>query len=402
MAPPPGVRSSPDHLPPPSSPGNCVTVVCKRTDGLPMKSLSPWTVDDKLRPLSTRPLDAELTLNGQDLRIRADDCQHARLLTEITGIVQVPVTITTTTTTTQGSIWAPEMDMLDTDVILQGFASQGVTAVYRPPRGPKALLLVTIDGSTLPHRLQAGYLSYEFRVVVPKPRCCAHCQRYGHQAAKCRSGVVCDRCAEPHETNNCTSDNEHCAACGGDHATSDSSCPKWKLEMRVSTLIAKEKQPPREARLAAERELGLQVPTRRRRLADPPPKPGDLAAFPPMETPSPQTPPTVRRRHQQRRPSNTTSSERQTTTTESESSDEETPRGAQLPRASSRGKLSDSALSTGTGPSLLASGATCQWQVVGKKSKYTKPTAPQNTRSAHTSPERQPNKRRTRGHRSTQ
>ena len=271
MAPPPGVRSSPDHLPPPSSPGNCVTVVCKRTDGLPMKSLSPWTVDDKLRPLSTRPLDAELTLNGQDLRIRADDCQHARLLTEITGIVQVPVTITTTTTTTQGSIWAPEMDMLDTDVILQGFASQGVTAVYRPPRGPKALLLVTIDGSTLPHRLQAGYLSYEFRVVVPKPRCCAHCQRYGHQAAKCRSGVVCDRCAEPHETNNCTSDNEHCAACGGDHATSDSSCPKWKLEMRVSTLIAKEKQPPREARLAAERELGLQVPTRRRRLADPPP-----------------------------------------------------------------------------------------------------------------------------------
>ena len=193
MAPPPGVRSSPDHLPPPhSSPGNCVTVVCKRTDGLPMKSLSPWTVDDKLRPLSTRPLDAELTTNGQDLRIRADDRQHARLLTEITESGQVPVTITTTTNTTQGSIWAPELDLLDADVILQGFASQGVTAVYRPPRGPKALLLVTIEGSTLPHRLQAGYLMYEVRVVVPKPRRCAHCQRYGHQAAKCRSGVVCE------------------------------------------------------------------------------------------------------------------------------------------------------------------------------------------------------------------
>ena len=248
--------------------------------------------------------------------------------------------------------------------------------------------------------LQEG--AYEVRVVVPKPRRCAHCQRYGHQAAKCRSGVVCGRCAESHETKDCTSEHEHCAACGGNHATSDSNCPKWKLEMRVSTLIAKDKVPPREARLAAERELGLQVSTPRRRLAENPPKPGDLAAFPPMETPSPQTPPTVRRRRQQRRRSNTTSSERNTTTTEPESSDEETPRGDQRPRAGARGKLSDSAPSTETGPSLLASGATCQWQVVGKKGKHTKPTAPQNTSSAHTSPEREPNTRRTRGHRSTQ
>ena len=226
--------SSPDHLPPNPTQGQSVLVVCRRTDGKPMKCFSSWCVDDALRPLSPTPLNAELTSNGQELRILADSTQHAKELT-ITSIAGTTVSMAITTKRVQGSIWSPELDELDIKILQQGFSAKGVTDVYRPPRGSRALLILTFEGSALPPRVTAGYLSYEVRVVIPKPRRCKKCQKYGHSEAKCRAAHVCGQCAGAHETNTCQAQQPRCAACEGDHAVSDSSVRLW-LPRRAGTL----------------------------------------------------------------------------------------------------------------------------------------------------------------------
>ena len=64
----------------------------------------------------------------------------------------------------QGSIWAPELAHHLTTDLLQGFASQGVTEVYRP-RDPNVLIL-TFDTKQVPDEVTAAFLRCPVRMVV--------------------------------------------------------------------------------------------------------------------------------------------------------------------------------------------------------------------------------------------
>ena len=90
----------------------------------------------------------------------------------VTHIGNHRVTITANTPRSQGSIRAPELDEFPEDVLREGFAPQGVTAVYRPPRGPKAILILTFNAPPPPppRPCHNEYLVYEVRPVVPKPK----------------------------------------------------------------------------------------------------------------------------------------------------------------------------------------------------------------------------------------
>ncbi|KAF0296549.1 hypothetical protein FJT64_006004 [Amphibalanus amphitrite] len=80
----------------------------------------------------------------------------------ITTIQNTEVTITTPSPPrVQGTIWAPELATHDTAYIQSKLATQLVTAVYRPPRGPQALLHLTFSTDKLPPRIFAGYLAYQ-------------------------------------------------------------------------------------------------------------------------------------------------------------------------------------------------------------------------------------------------
>ena len=63
------------------------------------------------------------------------------------------------------------------------------------PRNAKVLLL-TFDTKRVPEEVTAASLRYPVRVVVPFPRRCTRCQKYGHKAGSCWA---------PHEI---------CAMCG--------------------------------------------------------------------------------------------------------------------------------------------------------------------------------------------
>ena len=54
---------------------------------------------------------------------------------------------------------------------------------------------------------------------------CSRCQAYGHPVVQCSAPYRCGICAETHPTKDCTSHNQQCAACGGQHRAKNVNCP---------------------------------------------------------------------------------------------------------------------------------------------------------------------------------
>ena len=54
---------------------------------------------------------------------------------------------------------------------------------------------------------------------------CSRCQAYGHAVVRCSAPYRCGICAEAHPTKDCTSHNQQCAACGGQHRAKNVNCP---------------------------------------------------------------------------------------------------------------------------------------------------------------------------------
>ena len=169
---------------------------CRRHDGRSMAALLPWTVEEAALATTGERLSAKFTRTG-DLLMFARSRREAEQLLTITDIGGVPVDIVRPPhlNRAQGSIWAAELVQHSTTDLCQGFSSQGVTEVFRP-RNDKVLIL-TFDTKKVPDEVTAAFLVYPVRPVVPLPRRCTKCQRYGHKAPSCRA---------PFET---------CAMCGG-------------------------------------------------------------------------------------------------------------------------------------------------------------------------------------------
>ena len=206
----------------------------------------------------------------------------------VTKIQNHDITYSSPKVQCQGSIWAPQLDFHEAETLLEGFAPQGVTAVYRPSRGPRAILILTFPTAEPPPRVTAGYLSFQVRLVIPKPRRCEKCQNYGHSIQRCRSTELpCGRCSGTgHSAKGCTN-KVQCPACDGhDHESSSNRCPAWHYYTRINELVYGEKRDPRDARRIARAEFGIMVqPTApQRRLSEDPPSPGDRDQFPPLQT----------------------------------------------------------------------------------------------------------------------
>ena len=89
-----------------------------------MKAFLPWAVEEAFRIKTGRPLQARFSRQGDSLHITAATTGEADLMMEVNQIAGTHIT---------AAIWAPELDTHEADEILPGFATQGVTAVFRPP-----------------------------------------------------------------------------------------------------------------------------------------------------------------------------------------------------------------------------------------------------------------------------
>ncbi|XP_043230726.1 formin-like protein 7 [Amphibalanus amphitrite] len=220
----------------------------RRMDGSPLSDLSPWAVGDALSSAIGRCPRAR-PLRGGDLLV-ACEASEKRVLLGLRRIAgaEVKVWAPPHLNQSQGSIYAPSLQHLSLSELEEGFSRVGVTAVYRPPRSPKVLIL-TFSTAEPPPYILAAYLSFPVRAVPPKPLRCRRCQRYGHRQQHCRSdSPTCSNCAEAgHESSQCPAEDPLCAGCGGAHTANDPSCPRWISETQV-TLLIRRGWNPRDAR----------------------------------------------------------------------------------------------------------------------------------------------------------
>ena len=234
-----------------SSPSVILTI--QREDGEPMNTLLPWAVEDAALALTGARLDARYSRRG-DLLVTASQSQaHELKKLKLVGRVPVQVSAPSHINRSQGSIWAPDLARHNTRDLEEGMAHLGVTGVYRRPETP--VLILTFNTPHPPQEIRVSFLVFGVRVVVPRPRRCARCQRFGHGIRGCRAKEErCAVCAEwGHAT--CDSPDPVCAACEGSHRVGERGCPAWLLEQRVLDLIHRDGWEPAEARRHALAEV---------------------------------------------------------------------------------------------------------------------------------------------------
>ena len=102
------------------------------------------------------------------------------------------------------------------------------------------LVVLTFNSTSLPEKLNIGWLRKDVRVFIPNPLRCFKCHRFGHGSSTCRQSARCQRCGEnPHDGSECSAPTR-CLSCGSsDHLVSSSQCPVWKEEKAVCELKAK-------------------------------------------------------------------------------------------------------------------------------------------------------------------
>ena len=68
---------------------------------------------------------------------------------------------------------------------------------------------------------------------IPNPVRCYKCQKFGDTKFNCRKNEVCNICEKEDHTDSQQCTNEaKCVNCQANHASNDTTCPKWKEEIQ--------------------------------------------------------------------------------------------------------------------------------------------------------------------------
>lgn len=65
---------------------------------------------------------------------------------------------------------------------------------------------------------------------IARPTRCYNCNKYGHFQSRCVHATACGNCSGSHPTDQCTSTEKKCPACGEAHTVTDPRCPVYKRE----------------------------------------------------------------------------------------------------------------------------------------------------------------------------
>lgn len=137
--------------------------------------------------------------------------------------------------------------------ILDIFSPAGVVSVYRCTRVvdnkkvPTETVIATFAGTARPSEIKAWPLIYRVEPLAPRALQCLRCWRFGHSANGCRSTTRCRKCGDDHSDNNCTSQDESCCLCNGNHPADDSNCPARSKELQVLEIVERRRCSRREA-----------------------------------------------------------------------------------------------------------------------------------------------------------
>lgn len=108
------------------------------------------------------------------------------------------------------------MDCPDSE-ILEYIRDDGVVAGKK--FGSAKMVNTSPQKANLPQSVKAGYRRCRVHLDIPNPRCCFHCQRFGHNFRSCRGKFTCVKCADIEHDCEGRAKDVRCVKCGGEHAS---------------------------------------------------------------------------------------------------------------------------------------------------------------------------------------
>ena len=231
------------------SPCGSYLVVKPCDDGVSFRKMNVFWPQKQISAVcgASAVVEIEAPANGT-LVLKTNSRVHTKALLNVTTFCgkEVTVTLHQGRNSCKGTIFAPELRHMTEEEILSDLKGDGVIHIRRlttfrdGQRRDTNLLVLTFNSTTLPDKLNIGWLRKDVRVFIPNPLRCFKCQRFGHGSSTCRQDARCSKCGQaPHDGSDCSAP-KLCLSCGSsDHLVSSSQCPVWKEEKSICELKAK-------------------------------------------------------------------------------------------------------------------------------------------------------------------
>ena len=136
-----------------------------------------------------------------------------------------------------------DLSEFETQVKYEYPSAQGFEIInWKPDNHPLCSIKFNIESPEEYTRIlnlgvYADFMHYRVEPVIPGPKRCYNCHRFGHIAKVCRSKARCQQCGseEPHDHLHCALPPKSCN-CGGNHTVRSRDCPAYTA--RLSQLRA--------------------------------------------------------------------------------------------------------------------------------------------------------------------
>ena len=236
-----------------------ILVISSTTSGEPLK-LGQYAVAKGILGLTNNAKKLTKTRSGHFVvEVTTDLASKVLLSAEALANQKVSVTPHRTLNESKGVITSRFLEGATNEDLLADLKSQGVTKVHRilrHKRVPTNAIILSFVNPTPNPKVRVHNVSLEVKPFVEAPRRCYKCQKFGHTKTRCSSkNEICAKCAGDHVDRDCKATTFKCANCkDGQHQAFDKKCPKYVEIKSLLEISGREKISMKDAK----KKLGAQ------------------------------------------------------------------------------------------------------------------------------------------------
>lgn len=241
-------------LPSIQKPNPRYVVISATNDKKPLSHYSCFAVNKSFQIISKGIISISELRDGSLLLLLESKAVAEKFIKckELTGICSINAKYQENLNSTKGTVFAPYLNNIPENEIVEELASQGVISAYKFQKRengktyPSGVVLLTFDLYHLPEKIDISWRSVKTREYIPNPMRCRHCQKLGHTKKWCKNPPSCDNCnLPPHQDTSCT--RTFCANCSEEHPASSRQCTKFIQAKKLIEIKTKNKCSMREA-----------------------------------------------------------------------------------------------------------------------------------------------------------
>lgn len=124
------------------------------------------------------------------------------------------------------------------DSYLASLVSSGTSVIEFRRFITSQSMKIVFQGDSPPAMVKVGLAHHPDRPYVPRPLHCRTCMKLGHVTDACTFQGKCGHCGSSFKTVGCTSQQQQCVNCLGDHDATINDCPHPQKEMKISKRMA--------------------------------------------------------------------------------------------------------------------------------------------------------------------